>query len=153
LKQTLTIGFILLTFIGFGQIITEVDLRLVNKKYFKKGYDLVSYHQADGPVRGDKRFVTQYKSVALNFISQDNMDLFLSDPEMYMPKYGAWCAYGMAGNGKQFNVNPKAFEIVDGQLYLFYRKSVFNYLKRWMKKDREMLKSKADSNWEMQQRK
>lgn len=35
----------------------------------------------------------------------------------YAPQYGGFCAYGMT-SGKKFEIDGKAFEIVDGKLYV-----------------------------------
>ena len=43
--------------------------------------------------------------------------LFVGDPERYAPAYGGYCAYGMA-QGAKVDIDPNAWRIVDGWLYL-----------------------------------
>ena len=51
------------------------------------------------------------------FSSQANRDAFAANPAKYAPAYGGYCAYGTTF-GKKFDIDGKAFEIVDGVLYV-----------------------------------
>ncbi|MGH7884149.1 MAG: YHS domain-containing (seleno)protein [Thermodesulfobacteriota bacterium] len=81
------------------------------------GYDLVSYHQADGPKEGTGLFVVEHADVNYLFSSEENKNTFAENPDKYLPAYGGWCAYG-AALGKKFIGDPKVSKIVDGKLYL-----------------------------------
>jgi hypothetical protein len=50
--------------------------------------------------------------------------LFNQNPEKYAPQYGGFCAFG-ATFGKKFEVDGKAFEIVDGKLYVNKNQQVY----------------------------
>lgn len=93
------------------------------------GYDTVAYFTEGKPVKGDKKFSTEYMGAKWRFSSQENLDLFLADPAKYAPQYGGYCAWAMAGGEKGerpygASGDPKQWEIVDGKLYLNYDASV-----------------------------
>ena len=107
-----------------------------------RGYDPVAYFSEKKPVLGNEKFKFKHMGVDWYFSSQKNLDLFKSDPGKYMPQYGGYCAFGMAG-GYKASVSPEAWTIVGGKLYLNYSKKV---QEDWSKDIPGMIK-KADQNW------
>lgn len=87
------------------------------------GYDLVSYHQNDGPKKGTGAYVVEHEGVNYLFSSEENKKTFEKDPHKYMPAYGGWCAYG-ASVGKKFVGDPEVWKIVDKKLYLNLNKEI-----------------------------
>ena len=87
------------------------------------GYDAVSYHTGGAPMRGNRDFRTEWNGAEFRFASQDNLDLFLADPEKYAPAYGGYCAWAMA-QGYTAKGDPEVWRIVDGVLYLNFDRSV-----------------------------
>lgn len=87
------------------------------------GYDTVSYHTGGEPVRGSRDFRTEWNGAEWRFASQENLDLFLADPEAYAPAYGGYCAWAMA-QGYTAKGDPEVWRIVDGVLYLNFDRSV-----------------------------
>lgn len=81
-----------------------------------QGYDLVSYFK-DGPVRGSGNHSAAYKGVTYIFANKANKEMFQANPETYLPAYGGYCAYGVRA-GRKVIVDPLAWKIVDGKLYL-----------------------------------
>lgn len=81
------------------------------------GYDLVSYHQESGPVRGSGFHVAQHHGATFLFASEENKNAFEADPEKYLPAYNGYCAFG-ASLGKKFHSDPTIYKIVDDVLYL-----------------------------------
>ncbi len=61
-----------------------------------------------------------------------------------VPQFGAWCAYAIAHNGKQYRINPKAFEIRDGRLYLFYKAIFYNCLEHCLAETPDELVKKGN---------
>ena len=106
------------------------------------GYDVVSYHLDSGPTRGDGSFISEYEGETYLFASKDNKATFDAEPAKYAPAYGGFCAYGVSV-GKKFHVDPLAWKIQDGQLYLNLNKKV---QKIWLK-DVPGNIVKADKNW------
>ena len=108
---------------------------------------MVSYF--DGvALEGNKKFMTEYQGAKFTFASDENLKKFTANPDMYLPKYGGYCAYAVAVAGKKVSINPETFEIRDGELYLFYNSGKNNTLESWLAQSPEKLKVKADKNWE-----
>ena len=82
-----------------------------------KGYDAVAYHTVGKPVEGSRRFSYRWRDATWYFAGAKHRDLFTADPERYAPAYGGYCAYGMA-QGAKIDIDPNAWRIVDGTLYL-----------------------------------
>jgi len=68
-----------------------------------------------------------YNDAIYRFKSAENHDLFNQTPEKYAPQYGGFCAYGMTF-GKKFEIDGKAFEIVDGKLFVNKNQDVYKAL-------------------------
>ena len=86
-------------------------------------YDTVAYHTAGEPVRGERDFQTEWNGATWRFASQENLDLFLADPEAYAPQYGGYCAWAMA-EGYTAKGDPNFWAIVDGMLYLNFNQEI-----------------------------
>ncbi len=84
------------------------------------GYDVVSYFQANGPMKGSDQFSLTHDGVQYHFSSVENKNLFEEDKNKYLPKYGGFCAFGLAKTGKTFPVDPTSYKIIDDELYLFF---------------------------------
>jgi YHS domain-containing protein len=107
-----------------------------------RGYDPVAYFSEGKPVQGIAAYTADYKGSKFQFVSQANRNAFVANPERYAPQYGGFCAYGTAG-GYKAAIDPKAFTIVDGKLYLNYNADI---QKKWSGDVRGYI-SKADKNW------
>jgi len=107
-----------------------------------RGYDPVAYFTQGAPVKGSDKFSHQWRGATWRFASAANRDLFRESPEKYAPQYGGYCAYGVAQN-YAVSVDPAAWSVVDGKLYLNYSKSV---RENWNKDVPGYLR-KADANW------
>lgn len=114
--------------------------------YIASGYDVTEYfnHKA---IKGNKKISFEFENATYLFSSEKNKDKFKANPQKYIPQYGGWCAYAMGNAGKKVNVNPKTFEIKEGELYLFYNAYFNNTLDSWKKGDSKLLNEKADANW------
>jgi YHS domain-containing protein len=107
-----------------------------------KGYDPVAYFTQGKPVPGSEQFVLRHKGATFRFASAANRDAFAAAPERYAPQYGGFCAYGTS-RGYKADIDPAAYTVVDGKLYLNYSKSVQT---TW-NQDRAGYIAKADANW------
>ncbi len=88
-----------------------------------QGYDPVAYFTDSKPVKGDAKFNMAWQGSTWRFASAEHRDLFAQSPERYAPQYGGYCAYGVS-NGHTVDIDPEAWKIIDGKLYLNYSKSV-----------------------------
>lgn len=117
-----------------------------------EGYDPVSYFDRL-PARGRPGLAATFDGVVYHFASSENQERFRADPERYVPRYGGWCAFGMGMDEaeigfpqERYPVDPESFEIVDGELYLFYRSAAFDARARWLE-DRDRIRERADRAW------
>ncbi len=88
-----------------------------------EGYDVVAYFRDGKAVEGSGDHVFTWKEVEWRFSSRKHKETFAANPEKYAPQYGGYCAYAVS-KGYTASVDPKAWSIVDGKLYLNYSKSV-----------------------------
>jgi len=107
-----------------------------------EGYDPVAYFTDGKPVEGSDKYEYEWGDATWRFASAEHRDMFAADPDKYAPAYGGYCAYGVA-KGKKPSIDPDAWRIVDGKLYLNYSLDVQT---RW-EKDIPGFIAKADENW------
>ena len=82
-----------------------------------EGYDPVAYFEESKPMKGLTKFRATHEGATFQFASSHHMTLFKKDPAKYIPAYGGYCAFGMR-YGQVSRIDPHAWEIVDGKLYL-----------------------------------
>ncbi|PZD71199.1 hypothetical protein C1752_07475 [Acaryochloris thomasi RCC1774] len=107
-----------------------------------KGYDPVAYFTDSEPVEGNSEFSYDWMGATWHFANAENRDSFSSEPEKYAPQYGGYCAWAVK-KGTTAPIDPQAWKIVDGKLYLNLNPSI---QKRWQK-DIPGNIAKADENW------
>jgi hypothetical protein len=69
--------------------------------------------------------------------------MFKTDPVKYAPQYGGYCAGEVANGSVTINVDPEAFKIIDGKLYLIYDSGNAASFAA----NEETLVPKASANW------
>ncbi|MEM9386286.1 MAG: YHS domain-containing (seleno)protein [Pseudomonadota bacterium] len=106
------------------------------------GHDAVAYFTEGKPVPGSAEFTASHNGAIYRFATAKNRDAFRADPDRFAPAYGGYCALGTSF-GKKFLVDGKAFEIVDGQLYVNKNLKVYA---TW-RKDIPGNIEKADGHW------
>lgn len=107
-----------------------------------KGYDPVAYFTKSAPVLGNQAFAAEYEGQRYLFASAVNRDVFMKEPDKYAPQYGGFCAYG-ATRGYKAAVDPAAFTVREGKLYLNYSAKVQSL---WEKDIPGYIK-RADEKW------
>lgn len=107
-----------------------------------RGHDPVAYFDQKGPVKGAKQFSHSWNGATWYFASAENRDRFAAAPEKFAPQYGGYCAYAVA-SGYTADIDPRAWSIVDGRLYLNYSLGVRD---RWSRDIPGNIR-KADVNW------
>lgn len=106
------------------------------------GYDTVAYFTIGKYIEGKKNLAYEWMGAKWLFTNKEHKELFIENPDKYAPRYGGYCAYGVAVDAL-FDVDPKAWTIVDGELYLNKNLDV---RKTW-KQDISGNISKTDRNW------
>ncbi len=107
-----------------------------------KGYDPVAYFTDGRPVKGSRDFEYVWMGAKWHFSTVEHRNLFIRDPEKYAPKYGGYCAYAVS-QGTTADIDPEAWNIVDGRLYLNLSKKIRD---KWSKDIPGYIK-KADEKW------
>ncbi|NJM56956.1 MAG: YHS domain-containing protein [Synechococcales cyanobacterium RU_4_20] len=106
------------------------------------GADSVAYFSDSAYVPGSSEFTHDWNGVTWQFSSAKNRDSFAATPEAYAPQYGGFCAWAVS-QGYTAEIDPTAWKIVDGKLYLNYDA---NIQKKWSK-DIPGNITKANQNW------
>jgi hypothetical protein len=119
----MTRRLLLLCLLALSLPLPAVDEVFVADGAAIRGYDAVAYHRGQGAVRGDLAFAWRWNGALWLFASAGHRDDFAADPARYAPQYGGYCAYGLS-QGYKVGIDPEAFAIVDGRLYLNYSKAV-----------------------------
>jgi YHS domain-containing protein len=107
-----------------------------------EGTDPVAYFEEGKPVEGSSEFEHEWLGATWRFASAENRDAFAADPEKYAPQYGGYCAWAVS-QGYTAKIDPAAWKIVDGKLYLNYSPEVQT---EWSG-DIPGNITKADGNW------
>ena len=107
------------------------------------GYDPVAYFTKGAPVRGSAKLVHVHEGAAYQFSSEAHLAAFKENPDRYVPRYGGFCAYGVAV-GKKFDGDPMLWKIVDGRLYLNLNEEIYQTFLEDVSGNIE----KADDNWQ-----
>ncbi len=88
-----------------------------------KGYDPVAYFTQSKPVKGLAQIAHTWMGATFWFASGEDRDLFAASPEKYAPQFGGYCAWAVS-QGYTADVDPEAWKVIDGKLYVNYSKSV-----------------------------
>jgi YHS domain-containing protein len=107
-----------------------------------QGFDPVAYFIQDKAIVGSAEFTANHAGATYRFVSAQNLEAFLLEPEKYIPAYGGYCAYGMA-QGYKAPVEPDKFTIFGGRLYLNFNGAVQN---TW-RKDIDGYIQRAEASW------
>lgn len=93
-----------------------------------RGYDPMSYFTGKGPVMGNESNKFVFEGATYWFASTENLAKFKANPTQYAPKFGGFCAMGVAKD-KKIDSDPSAWRIVDGYLFVLQNKDV---QKNWL---------------------
>ena len=106
------------------------------------GYDVVAYFTDHHAELGSADHTLTHAGVVYRFASEAHLALFRASPGRYLPQYGGYCAYA-ASQGRLVRVDPEAWRIVDGRLYLNYSREIQT---QW-EADRARYIREADERW------
>jgi hypothetical protein len=107
-----------------------------------QGYDVVAYFTDARPTEGKADFTHEWAGAKWRFANAAHRDLFAATPEKYAPQFGGFCAWAVS-QGYTANIDPEAWRIVDGKLYLNYDLDI---QKKW-ETDIPGNIAKASTNW------
>ena len=127
---------------GFAVLATATTPSYAKSPLALTGYDPVSYFSGSRPAKGKSQFTAQYRGLTYRFASAQNRDAFAASPARYAPQYDGYCAYGVS-RGYKVGVDPLAYKVVSGKLYVNYSRSV----QRTWSRDIPGYIAKANKNW------
>jgi enamine deaminase RidA (YjgF/YER057c/UK114 family)/YHS domain-containing protein len=109
------------------------------------GYDPVAYFTDGKPVQGKTEFEYLWHKLRWRFANGEHRELFAKNPDRYTPQYDGYCAMGVSAGeeGHKDTVDPEAWTIVDGKLYLTHTSQAMD---AWRQNPAEYIKQ-ADANW------
>ncbi len=109
------------------------------------GYDPVAYFTEGKPVPGRSEFEYSWHKLRWRFANGEHRELFAKNPDRYAPQYDGYCAMGAAAGeaGHKDTVDPEAWAIVDGKLYLTHMRQG---MESWRQNPAEYIKH-ADEGW------
>lgn len=114
------------------------------------GYDVVAYHLKDKAIKGSSNISATYDDVTFYFSTEQNKSTFVRDPDKYVPKYNAYCAFAVGQNNAKVPANPDTFKMYNGELLMFfndlYNGNKFNTKIPWNKAEKA-LSIQAETNW------
>ena len=122
MKKVFYILAIILTGLITSTIAQEKPI-FANEEGAIKGYDAVAYFKENKAIKGESKFMYEWKGANWHFSNPQNLKEFKANPDKYAPQYGGYCAFGYA-KGHASPTEPEVFKIVDGKLYLNYNAQV-----------------------------
>lgn len=124
-------------------VVTPASAADVNTGYFGnvavKGYDTVAYFTDHKAVKGSEQYSYDWLGATWQFASDEHRKLFEADPISYAPQFGGLCAEGLAYGEMTVNIEPEAWQIIDGKLYITAGAR--------FTEDMKAIRPKAEANW------
>ena len=106
------------------------------------GFDPVAYFTQNKAVKGEPKLTAVHQGVTYEFASKEDQAAFQANPEKYVPQYGGFCAFATS-KGVKADIDPHAFAINDGKLYVNYSERALQAYQEDVKGNTE----KANHNW------
>ncbi|WP_139109918.1 YHS domain-containing (seleno)protein [Ensifer sp. LC163] len=136
---------------------------LVNTGYFGdvaiKGYDPVAYFTESKALEGSPQYSYRWLGANWQFASAENRELFIREPTRYAPQYGGYCADGVSFGTVTTNIDPKAWRIIEGKLFLSYDpgaaegfeknpNKLVDSKKHWSEVENTLISEKLGTTWQ-----
>lgn len=131
-----------LTAMGLNQLGDQSSINVNWRSIAIKGYDPVAYFTKGSATKGSSKFEHQWLDATWRFSNANHREMFVENPEMYAPRFGGYCA-GAVSLGRKAPIDPEAWIIVDGKLYLHYNKQGRDE----MAENPQQMISTAEKNW------
>jgi enamine deaminase RidA (YjgF/YER057c/UK114 family) len=109
------------------------------------GYDPVAYFTEGRPLQGSPEFEYVWRKLRWRFATEEHRALFVKDPEHYAPQYDGYCAMGTSNDAAAHKdtVDPEAWAIIDGKLYLAHNKY---WIEKWRENAEKHIQD-ANASW------
>ena len=106
------------------------------------GYDPVAFFTKRRAVKGSDSITYNWLGAEWHFSNEKHKKMFAENPLSYAPQYGGFCADGIAYGVTERHIDPNAWRIIGGKLYLNYDEASAIHLQET---EGELEKSQA--NW------
>ncbi len=147
LARTWVLATALIVFATLAGQATSVRAAGVNTGYFGKvaimGYDPVAYFTMKDAVKGSEEHAFEWLGATWLFANEEHRQTFSASPISYAPQYGGLCTVGVAYGEVTREIDPQAWSIIKGKLYLNYSKGATAVFA----KESDKWIAKADANW------
>ncbi|USG62558.1 YHS domain-containing protein [Sneathiella marina] len=130
------------TAIAADEFNTSPGLTAVGAPLGLHGVDPVAFIDLGNRADGSAAFTAVHDGVAYYFASEENLEKFEDNPDLYAPQNGGFCTYGVSV-GKKFDGDPDYASVIDGKLYVFLNEEIFKIYQ----KDMAGTISKAETQW------
>ena len=107
-----------------------------------RGFDPVGYFTENRAVKGLPNITAEHDGSVYEFANEANKAAFLANPTKYVPQFGGFCAWA-ASQGYKADVDPHAFAINDGKLYVNFS----DFFRNKFQEDPKGNVAKAEANW------
>jgi len=126
-------------------IVLAPTARSEEPKLSISGYDPVAYFTDGKRVQGKTEFEYLWHKLRWRFADGAHRELFAKNPDRYTPQYDGYCALGAAAGeaAHKDTVDPEAWAIVDGKLYLTHMRQA---MESWRQDPAKYIK-RGDENW------
>src|ERR1700752_3309231 len=122
MRRTLVTAAAMLVAALFNGAVSAQDA--VNTGYFGgvaiMGYDPVAYFTDNRAVKGSEEYSYDWLGTPWHFATNDHKPMMAGDPIKFGPEYGGYCTGEVALGSVTIDIDPEAFKIIDGKLYLIY---------------------------------
>lgn len=154
-------GLATAAFLALSAPTTAEDL--VNTGYFGdvaiKGYDPVAYFTENKALEGSPQYSYRWLGANWQFASAENRELFIREPTRYAPQYGGYCADGVSFGTVTTNIDPQAWRIIEGKLFLSYDpgaaegfeknpNKLVDSKKHWSEVENTLVSEKLGTTWQ-----
>jgi len=85
---------------------------------FLRGYCPVSYQTAKRPVMGDAKYAAAFQGRLYHLASDEARKAFLRDPARYVPRFDAYCAWGLSASRRE-PADLTVFSVFQDRTYFF----------------------------------
>ena len=147
LARTWVLALALIFFAALAGQATSARAAEVNTGYFGNvaimGYDPVAYFTMNDAVKGSEDHAFEWLGGTWLFANEEHRQTFTASPIKYAPQYGGLCSVGVAYGEVTRDIDPEAWSIIKGKLYLNYSGAAADDLAE----DTANLIAKADANW------
>lgn len=142
MKSIIRLAAVFCVFLSAAVLRAEKPVNMTFTGVAIKGYDPVAYFTEGKPAKGSSDFAHEWNGAEWRFASAAHRDLFKADPVKYAPQFGGYCAWAVS-RGYTAGIDPDAWKIVNGRLYLNYNAKV---QAQWAENIPGNI-AKAEENW------